>query len=182
MPLNLPFKKFGLSALMLAGLTGSVARADIVVTFPEVNLQDPPYPSSLVDWSNQGFTLDPSLEIVSATFSGVFGDTSQFNGSSAGAQLFINGNEVEDIGNAAYYSDVGFSVSLDPTALASLEGGEADLGVIQEGPNVVRLSSTTLDIKTASVPDVGSSAALLLLSVAGLLGFSRFVGARRAAL
>ena len=167
-----------LSAVAIAFLAaGTQLNASLItITFPEVNgLQyDTGFPIPAVDVQTETFSIPFGESVVSATFSGTFGETSQFSGSSARAQLLLDNVVAVDTDNLnpdVYSNIVSFSVPV--SNLADLNDGSVTLSYIQTSPYVVRLSGTTLEIMTAgAVPDAGSSLALLgsAFAMLGALG------------
>jgi hypothetical protein len=103
--------------------------------------------------------------VVSATFSGIFGQTSIYAGSNAHHQLLLDNILVADTMTfvpSPYTNIVPFNLTLtSPALLAAFQDGSTALDYIQTSEFVVRLSSTTLTLETVPEP-----ASLLLVSCA----------------
>ncbi len=153
------------------------AQADITETFPEVNGPYVDYsytfPQPMTTIGTVNYSIPAGETILGATLSGIFGDTSDFYGSSAEFDLYANGTEVistYDVSPDPYYNVVPFTASYND--IASLETGSVTLSYVQESPYDVRLSEVTLDIQTSSVPDVTGMSSVVMAGL-GLAGFAR---------
>ncbi len=102
------------------------------------------------------FIVPAGTSVLSASFSGVFGSTSQYEGSTAHFNLFLNGIEfggTNDVTPDPYINVVPFDFNIsNPFILSSLSGQSATLSVVQESDYTIRLSTTTLTTVTANVP------------------------------
>ena len=169
-----------LTALALAGLC-QVAHANVItVTFPEINgaYYTSGFPLPAVNWDTELYSITAGQSIVGASISGIWGSTSQFYGSTAETELYVNGLLVSDTTTLSpdpYLNVVPFSFTYTPGDLATLASGSATLSYIQTSQYQVRLSQTTLTIETApsGVPDSGGISCLLM-SLASLAGYFRF--------
>ena len=171
---------FVFSFAILAGLlaTTQQAKADLsTVTFPEVNgaFYTSGFPIAAVNVQTDLLSLPAGAVISSATLSGIFGQTSQFVGSTAEFDLLINGTQVGstyDVTPDPFNNVVPFSFSVAP---ALLSGGSATLSYVQESEYTVRLSETTLAINysVTSVPEPSTAAicggTLLIFGLARLI-------------
>ena len=174
---------FSVAAIATCVAVGSTTTANagvIVLSFPEVNMEEVPeppvFPGPLTEVGTKTFNIPGGEWISSVTFSGTFSQTSTHpSGGLSGTahhRLFINGIEVADTdgfpGNP-YGNIVPFSLTFTSGQLLDslLSSGSATLEYIQDGPNRVRLSATTLTITTA--PEPGTMALMALGSV-GLFG------------
>ena len=160
--------KILIAAVMMAAAVA--ARADILATFPEVNSASFSFPGPNIVVGTDTFA--PGT-YTAATLSGIFGSTSDYYGSSAEFDLYINGIDVGstyDVSPDPYNNVVPFSFSLSGAAVASLDGGSATLSVVQDTSYEIRLSGTTLDI--SSVPDVTGISSLVMAGL-GLIGVGR---------
>jgi hypothetical protein len=130
-----------------------------------------------VNVSTQVFVIPAGETIVAATFSGTFGLTSVFNGSSAHANLLLDGNVILDsntLSPSVFTNVVPFSVSLGATSF--LNDASVTLSYVQTTQTNVRLSATTLQITTratGNVPDAGSALAIFGVALASLLAVRR---------
>jgi hypothetical protein len=170
--------KILITAAMLAA--SLAARADIILTFPEVNGPEETsgFPLPLTPIATDTYTIPAGQTITGATISGVFGETSTYYGSTAEFDLYANADEVistYDVSPDPYNNVVPFSVSWSD--LASLDTGSITLGYVQETDYDVRLSAVTIDISTAptatgNVPDATGISSLVMAGL-GLVGFGR---------
>jgi len=168
-----------LRALVIVALfclaTICTANATIItVNFPEVNyVAGPPFPSPQITWDTETYTIPVGQMIVSANMSGTWGSTSVYYDSTAETQLFVNNVLVSDTTTLSpdpYDNVVPFSYNY--TNFSSLSSGSATLSFIQTTSYEVRLSTTTLTMKTAPVP-VPPSVLLLAPGLVGLAGIRR---------
>jgi hypothetical protein len=170
-------KRIGLAVAALGLMVGAVGQAEASITlqYPEVNgpTMTSGFPGPQTEIATRVFTIPVGQVITSATLSGVFGQTSQFVGSTAEFNLLINNQQVgstHDVTPDPFNNVVPFSFSISPTLLS---GGSADLSYIQTSVFNVRLSQTTLTINTAvsAVPEPSmmisaGTGVLMLLSYA----------------
>jgi hypothetical protein len=169
------------AVLAVAGLLAPAptVKADVIVTtFPEVNgptmTSGFPGPNTVI--ATDTFTIPAGQSIVSATIAGIFGQTSQFVGSTAEFNLLVNDVQVgstHDVTPDPFNNVVPFSFSVPPSLLG---GGSATLSYIQTSEFNVRLSPTTLTITTAAAVPEPSSLLLLgasLLALGGVRVFRR---------
>jgi len=87
-----------LTVLILAGLCQMAQANVLTVNFPEVNggLFSSGFPIASVNWDTELFTVPGGQSIVGASISGTWGSTSQFVGSTAETELYVNGLLVSD--------------------------------------------------------------------------------------
>jgi PEP-CTERM motif len=163
---------FLISAVALSACVLSAsANANVVVSLPEVNFAASSFPDSVL-WDVATFVVPAGQQIVGASFSGTWGSTSQFFGSTAPAELFLNGINVSNMFNTN--SVQSFTFNFTSADLAVLADDSVNLSFLQTGPSTVRLSATTLTIDTitTSVPEP-STWAMMILGFAGI-GFTAY--------
>ena len=152
---------FGLVAfeLLFSGLGQAITHAaTLAVSFPEVNgnSHTSGFPLPPVVVATDSFVVPAGQSVLSASFSGVFGSTSQYVGSTAQFDLLLNGVEFGstfDVTPTPYTNVVPFDFNISsPFILSSLDGQSATLSVVQESIYRMYLSTTTLSMVTATVP------------------------------
>ena len=148
-----------LSALLLVSAYQALLHAaTLAVSFPEVNgnSYSSGFPLPPVVVATDSLVVPAGQSVLSASFSGVFGSTSQWNGSTAQLDLLLNGIEFGstfDVTPTPYTNAVPFDFNIsNPFILSSLDGQSATLSVVQESIYQIRLSTTTLSMVTATVP------------------------------
>ncbi len=158
---------FGIVALELSfgGLgQASLHAATLEVSFPEVNGDSytSGFPLPPVVVATDSFVVPAANSVLSASFSGVFGSTSQYRGSTAQFDLLLNGikfGSTFDVTPTPYTNVVPFDFNVsNPFILSSVDGQSATLSVVQESDHSIVLSTTTLAMVTASVPTWASAA------------------------
>jgi hypothetical protein len=146
------------------------ANANVVVSFPEVNYVAPTY-GNTTTWATESYVIPVGQVITGASFSGTWGLTSIYNGTTASTELFLDGIDVSNNFSESQYS---FNFTFTPSELSLFNSGSATLSFIQEGAYEVRLSSTTLTIDTiASAVPEPSTWAMMILGFAGV-GFMAY--------
>ena len=160
------FSKISAAAISFLLFSAVTTYANVFVSFPEVNFAGSPFPDT-VTWSTQTFVVPVGQAISGASFSGTWGSTSQFFGSTAPTELFLDGLNVSNMFNTSSVSSFNFVFTVPQ--LSVLSDDSVTLSFTQLGPNVVRLSGTTLTINTvASAVPEPSTWAMMILGFAGI--------------
>ncbi len=159
-------------ALLVCGVGQSTVCAALVENFPEYNgaYYTAGFPIAAVTVATDTFTVPAGQQVISADLAGIFGSTSQFYGSTAEFDLLLNGVQVGstyDVTPDPFHNVVPFDFTIPSGVLSSLDGGTAELSVVQESEYVIRLSSTTLTMQTSSI--VPEPSTLIVWSLLGTL-------------
>ncbi|MGH9794660.1 MAG: PEP-CTERM sorting domain-containing protein [Candidatus Acidiferrales bacterium] len=179
-------RKFAVGAVVLGLVffmqTPAFADSVTSVSLPEFNGTPigsaGPFPQPSVTVGIFTFLIPPGDVITAAVLTGTFGNSSsQFNGSSAGVDVFLNGLLVAQcvIGTQCWTGPGpnAWSFTLSPSQLALLGSGSATLTAIQTSQTTIRLGVTNLTVATTTVVPEPATLIMFGSGIAAIGGIMR---------
>lgn len=144
------------SVITTLASVSSAHAASISVTLPEYNGAGPfsSYPQPPVTVGTFSYSIPSAEEIVAASISGTFGNSTVSN--SAAVQVSLQGQQVaECIYQASCWTGgtpEAWSYTFNSSQFGLLASGSAILTALQTNGNVIRLGETRLNIETRPIP------------------------------